>query len=272
MRRLPIPYLRCNKATSYAISAIIITAVTATLVMAVALYAYNVLDRQRGAAEFELAKKSILAFDDALQDAAWKLNASRTVRFKIEYGNLQLIPDATNVTLTATLDGVPYPLESILTGLVRYSTSIQHVTFAENYSETILGDEDLVVTDITKTLGRGIIEQKSNLVSIILSYRTRAMRTSYLNVNGTWINYVSVWLIKVVSTDASYIGDFDLKARCNDIETSTLGPFEVPSGGACQISVEAESWGETETDSATISLDPGRVVFSVVVAEVEVKV
>lgn len=266
MRRLPIPLLRQNKAVSTAISALIITAVTATLVMVVAAYAYYVLDQQRGGAEFEVAKKSILAFDDALQDAAWKLNASRAARFKIDFGNLLLIPDAITLNVTATIDSSNYTLGSISTGLIKYSISTQYVTFGENYTSYILGDSDLVVTDSTESLGRVFIEQESPSVYIILNYRVRAMRTSYLNVNGTMVNYVSVWLIRVVTDSTSHYNDFDLKAKSINITTNTFGPFDV--AGNYPIYVESDS----ESSSATISLGSGKVVFSVIVAEVRVSV
>ncbi|MFB0501273.1 MAG: hypothetical protein ACETVP_02270 [Candidatus Bathyarchaeia archaeon] len=45
MKRLTIPFLRQNKAVSTAIAAVIITAVTATLVIVVAMYAYQVLEQ-----------------------------------------------------------------------------------------------------------------------------------------------------------------------------------------------------------------------------------
>lgn len=265
MRRLQLPFLRQNKAVSYAISAVIITAVTATLVMMVAMYAYHVLDQQRGGAEFEVTKKSILAFDDALQDAAWKLNASRAARFKIDFGNLLLIPDAITLNVTATIGGVNYTLGSISTGLIKYSISTQYVTFGD--PSYILGDSDLVVTDSTESLGRVFIEQESPSVYIILNYRVRAMRTSYLNVNGTMVNYVSVWLIKVVTNSASHYNDFDLKAKSLSIQTNTIDPG-VSVTNNCTISVESDS----ESSSATISLGSGKVVFSVIVAEVRVSV
>jgi len=272
MRRLQLPFLRQNKAVSYAISAVIITAVTATLVMMVAIYAYHVLDQQRGEAEFEVAKKSILAFDDALQDAAWKLSASRAARFKIDFGILELIPDATNLTVTATIDGVHH-LESISTGVIRYSLSTQYVTFGENYTSYVLGDSNLVVTDSTKSLGRALIEQKPALVDITLNYRVRAMRTSCLNVSGTMVNYVSVWLIRVVSDSTSHYSNFDLKARCSNITTYTKGPYNVTTAGNYPITVESESEPVSPSNPPVdIWLDKGKVVFSVIVAEVRVSV
>ncbi len=267
MRNLSISLLRQNKAVSHAISALIITAVTASLVMVVATYAYYILEQQRGGAEFEVAKKSILAFDDALQDAAWKLNASRAARFKIAFGNLLLISDAMNLTVTATIDSSNYTLASISTGIIKYSISTRYITFGANYTYYVLGDSDLVVTESTESLSRVFIEQESSSANIILNYRTRAMRTSYLNVNGTWVNYVSVWLIKVVTSSTSHINDFDLKAKSLSIQTNTIDPG-VSVTGDCIISVESGS----ESRSATVSLGSGKVVFSVIVAEVQVSV
>jgi len=273
MRRLAIPLLRQNKAVSTAISALIITAVTATLVMVVAAYAYYVLDQQRGGAEFEVAKKSILAFDDALQDAAWKLDASRAARFKIDFGNLLLIPDAITLNVTATIDSSNYPLGSISTGLIKYSISTQYVTFGANYTSYILGDSDLVVTDSTESLGRVFIEQESPSVYIILNYRVRAMRTSVIQVNNITVNYVSVWLIRVVTNSASHYNDFDLKAKSFSIQTNTTGPYAVTGAGYCTISVESESEPVSPSNPpANIWLDEGKVVFSVIVAEVRVSV
>jgi hypothetical protein len=269
MRRLSISLLRQNKAVSTAISALIITGVTATLVTAVAIYAYHVVGQQRGSAEFEVAKKSILAFDDALQDAAWKLNASRAVRFKIEFGILRLIPDAVTLNVTATIDNSSqvYNLNLISTGLIRYSTSTRYITFGENYTSYVLGDSNLVVTDSTESLSRVLVGQEPNFVNITLSYRIRAMRTSYLKVNGTMVNYVSVWLIRTVMNPAFHYYNFDLKVKSLNIQTSTIDPG-VTATNSCTINVASEN----ESDSATISLDPGKVIFSVIVAEVQVSV
>lgn len=270
MRKLPIPLLRHNKAVSYAISAVIITAVTVSLVIVTGMYAYQVLEQQRGAAEFDVAKKSILAFDDALQDAAWKLNASRMVRFKIEFGALELIPNALTLNVSARI-GNSSESYSFSTDLIRYSIGTRYVTLGENYKSYILGDNRSIVTGSTESLGKVLIEQGSGLVNVTLSYRARAIRTSAIKVNGTMVNYVTIWLIKVVTEyPTTHIHDFDLKARCTDIETNTFGPYNVTNADYCTITVESES----EPSYAQIGLDADaeKVVFSVVVAEVKVSV
>jgi len=271
MRRLPLSLLRHNKAVSYAISAVIITAATVTLVMIVAMYAYQVLERQRGATEFEVAKKSILAFDDALQDAAWKLNASRTVRFKVEYGTLKLIQNTLTLNVSARIgdSSENHTLGSVSTGLMRYSIGTRYVTLGANNASYILGNDSLIVARSTESLGRVFIEQGLGVVSVTLSYRARAIRTSVIEVNSTMVNYVTIWLVKVVTVyPTTHIHDFDLRVKCISIKTNTVGPYDVTGADYCTITVDSEG----ESSSAQVGLDLGKVVFSVVVAEVKVSV
>ena len=252
-------------------SAVIITAVTVALVIATSVYAYQVLERQRGAAEFEVAKKSILAFNDALENVAWKPKSSRSVRFTIEHGRLELIPDQT-LTVNMTVGDFTNSTE-LSTGLVRYSIENRYVNFGEGQEPYILGDDNLIVTEGTESLGRALIEQESGWVTITLGYRTRAMRASVIEVNGTDVNYVNVWIVKVVGNWSTYIHTFDLKAKCLDVKTSALGPYTVaPSVDNCTICVQSGD----ESDSTVIPLDPGspgnpsKVVFNVIVAEVKI--
>jgi hypothetical protein len=273
MKRLSIPLLRQNKAVSTAISAIVITAVTVALVMVVAFYAYQVLEQRRGAAEFDVASKSILTFDDALQDVAWKLNASRMVRFKIDYGALKLIPNANTLNVSAKIgtSGENHTLGSVSTGLIKYSIGTRYVTFGENYTGYVLGNDSLVVAGSTESLGKALIEQGPGWVNVTLSYRARAIRTSVIEVNDIDVNYVSIWLIKVApfpEYSTTYIHNFDLRAKCIDIETNTFGSYNVTGTDPCTITVKSEG----ESSSAQIGLEPGKVVFSVVIATVKVSI
>ncbi|MFB0501272.1 MAG: hypothetical protein ACETVP_02265 [Candidatus Bathyarchaeia archaeon] len=218
-----------------------------------------------------MAKKSILAFDDALQDVAWKPSASRMARFKVEYGALKLIPNTLTLNVSARIgdSSENHTVGSVSTGLIRYSIGTRYVTLGENHTSYILGDDSLVVTGSTESLGRVLIEQGSGLVDVTLSYRARVIRTSVIEVNGTMVNYVTVWLVEVVTVEAyptTHIHSFDLRARCVSIKTNTVGPYDVTGAEYCTITVESKG----ESSSAQVGLVAGKVVFNVVVAEVKV--
>ena len=276
MKRLrTIPLFRNSKAASYTISAMIITAVTVALVVAAFAYAYQVLDRQRGQSEWEVAKKSILAFNDALETVAWKsAGATRSSRFTAQYGYLQLRPNDNNITLSATVNGVFQSLSNATypgpTGVIKYALSTDYVTFDANYESWILGDSSSVITGSGSSYGRAVIRQQAGLVSMTLDYRVRAMRTSVININGTDTNYVDIWVIKLpmlISIPWSYVGEFDLQARTLNIRTASHSFTGVTN----QTSVVRVQIGNEPASQVAIALTvPGSVVFNVILAEVQV--
>jgi len=141
LRRLKLlPFLKHNKAASYTLSAMIMTAVTVALVLAAFVYAYQMLEQQRGVSEWEIAKKSILAYNDALENVAWKPGAVRSTRFTAQYGYLQLIPNANSITVSATVNGVAQPLSDAtypgMTGTIKYWLSTEYVTFVRTMNRT----------------------------------------------------------------------------------------------------------------------------------------
>jgi len=266
LRGLNTPLLRNKRAVSHAVSAIIITATTVTLVLVASIYAYQIMDLQKAAAEYEVAKKSILAFNDALENVAWKPNAARSTRFTIDYGRLEVTPEALTVSINATVNGSPVTLLSNSTGFMRYYLSAKYVTFGEGYQSYIWGNSSSLIIGSTASYGRAVVNQQSGWVTITLDYRVRAMRTSVVQVGGGNVNYVDVWFIKLkINNWWSYIHDFDLKAKCLSV-TTTSRSFDVVGD---QNSVIGVKIGDASS-SSSISLVSGKVVFNVVTALVQV--
>ena len=58
---------------------VIITAVTAILVLVSGNYAYQVLERQQGASEFDAVRKSFLAFEDRDMSVTMALRISMRI-------------------------------------------------------------------------------------------------------------------------------------------------------------------------------------------------
>jgi hypothetical protein len=244
------------------------------LVIVASSYAYQLLDQQRGAAEFEVAEDSILAFDDALENIAWKPVAAQSARFTISYGQLELIPGSNPQASPTIIDieknyvsllDQPY---SVSSGFIRYSTSNRYVNFWEGYKSYILGDATLVITDGTESLGRAHVEQTSGWVNITLDYRVRAMKTSTVTVNNVRVNYVNIWIVKLnIAEWSTYIHDFNLKARCLNVSTTTYGPYSVDATDRVEIEVQR---GSASSTVEIEDLETGKVVFNFILSEVKV--
>jgi len=268
VRGLNVPLLRNNKAVSHAISAILITATTIILVLVTSIYAYQILDMQKAAAEYEVAKKSILAFNDALENIAWKPNAARSTRFTVDYGRLELMSETLPLSINATVNSSTVTLLSNSTGYVRYYLSTKYVTFGEPYEAYILGNRSSLIIGSTASYGRAVVNQQSGWVTITLDYRVRAMRTSVVQVGGQNVSYVDVWFVKVkIDRWWSYIHEFDLKAKCLSVTTTTYS-YNVASNQNSLIGVRIGS----TSSSSYIALVKGKVVFNIVTALVKVSV
>lgn len=268
MKRQKSHFLSRKLGTSYAISAVIITITTITLVIVASNYAYQLLEQQRGASEFEVAKKSILAFDDAVRDVSWDLKGSRSARFTVRYGLLELMPNDAfrGLNLVVSLPDYPNVTYSSYTGYIRYSTSTRYVNLGGEYKYYLLGNNETVVSQVAESLGQALIEQGAGLVNITFNYRVRALKTSVVQVGNDTVNYVDMLIVKlVISERTANLGDFDLVARNIGITTQSYGPYNVVDSN-CDVLVNlGGSNGETE-----VELDSGKVVFNLIIAEVKV--
>ncbi len=253
----------------------IMTAVTVALVLAAFVYAYQMLEQQRGVSEWEIARKSILAYNDALETVAWKPGATRSTRFMAQYGYLQLIPDANSITISATVNGVAQSLSNAtypgMTGIIKYWLSTEYVTFGPDYESYILGNSSSLISSSSDSYGRAVINQQPGMVSMTLDYRVRAMRTSVIDVGGVQTNYVDIWVIKLsmlVPSAWSYVNEFDLQAKTLSVTTAS----HRFNGVTDQASVVSVQIGSIPASQVPVTLVPGTVVFNVVVADVQVNV
>jgi hypothetical protein len=257
------------------------TGVTVALVVAAFAYAYQMLDQQRGVSEWEIAKKSILAFNDALETVAWKQGATRSSRFTAQYGYLQLIPNNNSITISAAVNGEPQSLSNDtypgMTGMIKYWLGTRYVSFEPGYESYFLGSNSSLISSSSDSYGRAVINQQpgTGMVTMTLDYRVLAMRTSVIDVNEggvlTKTNYVDIWVIKLSmlkSTPWSYINEFDLQAKTLSVTTVS----HCFMGVTAQTSMIRVQIGSTSYSEVPITLVAGTVVYNVVVADVQVSV
>jgi len=247
--------------------------------MVASVYAYQIMERQRGYAEFETAQKSILVFNDGLETSAWKVGAARSTRFTIKYGFLQLVPNAGTLSIDATYpttlgtQSSPVSLPGGTFSVVKYWLSNTYVSFDPSFETYILGNSDSVIYGSADSYGRVVIKQPTQgLAAVILDYRVRVLDPSVVRVGVYDVNYVNIRVIKLsmlVSSPWSYVHDFDLKARCINVTTTTSDIFYT-NGGEAVVSVRL---GESNPiEQVPVSLKPGQVVFVVSVSEMLVSV
>lgn len=258
--------LRKNRrGVSPAISMVIITAVTAVLVMVSGMYALQVLQGQRATAEFDAVQKSVLAFDDAVRDIAWEQGGSRSIRFTNSYGNMRLIDSVQSYEIT--LSGFDYDdtLYEFTTAAVKYQMPYGYgLTGIE--SSYILGNESVAISTLTDSLGQVLVREESGLTSINLNYRVRVSEVGSMEVQGTIVNYVYIFVLKLSSANSTVgASDFDLVCKNVGLETITRGPFAVNGlNPGVLVTLDGDQ-------SSFIPLNDGNsFIFNIVIADVGV--
>jgi len=266
-------FIRARKAMSPAVSATIMVAATVVLVLVASNYAYQTLERQRGSAEFDAVKKSILTFDDAVRDVAWDIGGTRSVRFTVNYGHIKLVPNALSININVT--DYPVNFGSYTTGYLKYNISTNYVTFDEGYEEYLLGNQSVVISKSTESYGKILVKQEGSWVNVILTYRVLVLKTCSVNVTigdqPTIVNYVDIYVIRLLMSERStYVGDFDLKAKNIGIVTETSESYDVIDS-TCSILVTIGSYSETITVSLVGGTD-AKVVFNLHVSNVQISI
>jgi hypothetical protein len=249
------------------------TATIAVLVLVSGTYTYQVLEQQRGAAEFEIAKKSILAFDDALENIAWKPQGARSARFTVNYGQLELVPDTQLAVSAMGYEAANY---SVGTGYLRYGITTAFVNFGANYSSYLLGSGRMI-SNGTGSYGSALVAQSSGWVTLTLTYGVRAMKTSTTNITEgdqqVVVNYVDIWVTNLqIEKWATYVGDFDLQVKCLGVETLPTEVYDVTDANR-QFNITVQL-GDGPLSSILMQLDSNaeKVVFNFVVATLQVSV
>jgi len=254
---------------SNAVSMVIITAATIVLVLVASNYAYQVLERQRGASEFDAVKKSFIAFDDAVRDVALDEHGSRSAHFTVSYGVLELVPNSLplNVIVNEYSD-VSY---SDNVGYVRYTLPSDYVNLGSNYKEYLLGDNKTVVNSTTEDLACALIDQESSQVCLTFYYRVRILGPNIVQVNGSMVGYIEILIIKLTASQHSVgNGRFYVVAKNVNITTESFGPYDAYDRITVNVTL-----GDAST-SVNMNLNvKGQVeyvVFNFVIAEISVSI
>jgi len=262
---------KTTRAMSNAVSMVIITAATIVLVLVASNYAYQVLEHQRGASEFDAVKKSFIAFDDAVRDVALDEHGSRSAHFTVSYGMLELVPNSLplHVTVNEYFD-VSY---SDNVGYVRYTLPSDYVNLGSNYKEYLLGDNKTVVNSTTEDLACALIDQESSQIRLTFYYRVRILGPNIVQVNGSMVGYIEILIIKLTASQHSVgkgVGRFYLIAKNVNITTESFGPYDAYD----QITVNVTLGGVSTSVNMNLNVkgQVNYVVFNFVIAEISVSI
>lgn len=127
---------RSNKATSPAISAVIMTGVVVTLITVAFAFASNFLLLRIAESEFSSAKQFMQTLGLQIDDVAWVVGRTETVRYSSKYGDVDF-KSALNYTIYVNITGQWEKFYTSTTGVICFNMPVKHYSVGNDYFEMI---------------------------------------------------------------------------------------------------------------------------------------
>lgn len=132
--------LKDNKATSPAISTVILTGTTIVVILVAMFYASGYLNKRMAENEFSANKQFMLTTGLQIDDIAWTVGRTQTIRYTTTYGNIQFQSLALNYTFEV-YDGSLWRLISANeTGMILFNMPVSMYSAGNSYFERLSSD------------------------------------------------------------------------------------------------------------------------------------
>lgn len=196
---------RGNKGTSPAISAVIITGVMVTLVTVALSFATNLLVVRMAESEFSSAKQFMQTLGLQIDDVAWVIGRTETVRYSGRYGDV-FFEEALNYTvyIKTQSTGEFQKLYTTTTGIVCFNMPVERYSVGYDYFELIYpaSDSAFLLSGASAPLARIFAVEKLPMTDGSFLRMVTAPIIRMINVSLSTTNYVRLYLPVLLEGEA----------------------------------------------------------------------
>jgi hypothetical protein len=127
-----------KRAVSPAISTVILTAAVVVMILVAMGFANTFLDARMAENEFSTNKQFMLTTGLQIDDIAWTIGRTQTVRYSSKYGNIKFQSLAVNYTFEVNTGSGWTFLFSNATGMILFNIPVSTYSISNNYFERIM--------------------------------------------------------------------------------------------------------------------------------------
>jgi hypothetical protein len=127
-----------KRAVSPAISTVILTAAVVVMILVAMGFANNFLDARMAENEFSTNKQFMLTTGLQIDDIAWTIGRTQTVRYSSKYGNIKFESATVNYTFEVHSGGIWVPVFANVTGMILFNIPVSIYSISNNYFERIM--------------------------------------------------------------------------------------------------------------------------------------
>jgi hypothetical protein len=126
-----------KRAVSPAISTVILTAAVIVMILVAMTFANNFLNARMAENEFSTNKQFMLTTGLQIDDIAWTIGRTQTVRYSSKFGNMKFESVALNYTFEVDMGAGWVPVFSNVTGMILFNIPVSTYSITNNYFERI---------------------------------------------------------------------------------------------------------------------------------------
>jgi hypothetical protein len=128
-----------KRAVSPAISTVILTAAVVVMILVAMGFANNFLNARMAENEFSTNKQFMLTTGLQIDDIAWTIGRTQTVRYSSKFGNMKYQSAALNYTFEVKSGAAPWVTAvTNVTGMIMFNIPVSTYSISNNYFERIL--------------------------------------------------------------------------------------------------------------------------------------
>jgi hypothetical protein len=188
--------LRSNKAVSPAVSAVIMTGTVVALISVALVFANNLLSDRMAESEFNAAIQVMQTIGLQIDDVAWVIGRTETVRYSSRHGDVTFEPALNYTIYINTTTQSNQKLYTATTGILCFNMPVSQYSVGNNYYELIYPsvDEGLLLKDASAPVARVFAVEKlpmggKSFVRVVVAPTIRMLN---LTIGDT--NYVRLYL------------------------------------------------------------------------------
>lgn len=143
VRTLPLDKLRKDRrAISPAISTVILTSAVVVMLLVVIVFANNFLNARMAENEFSTVKQFMQTVGLQIDDVAWTVGRTQTVRYASNYGTVDFESVTLNYTIYVNKTGQYVAFANYTVGILLFNMYVSQYTLGNNYYERIFPSSD----------------------------------------------------------------------------------------------------------------------------------
>lgn len=214
--------LKNKKAVSPAISTIILTGTTIVVILVAMFYATGYLNRRMAENEFSANKQFMLTTGLQIDDIAWTVGRTQTIRYTTTYGNIQFQSLALNYTFE--IFGDKNQTVSNQTGMILFNMPVSMYSVSNNYFERLSSDNGAFIQSGPSAPVASVycIEKlpmrDGNYTRIVAVPSIRMLNSSITGSGGVTTSYYKFFLPTLVRASASPYLSQSVSLTGTDIE------------------------------------------------------